>query len=702
MENEVKIESKLGFDKLRDSVSRNCSTLYAKEMTSEEKISTVAEEVSRRLVLVDEFRQIMMFETSFPDSPFVDCIPFLIPLKSEYAYIDLASLARLRDALDLLRRILSFFSNCKEEKYPNLKKLSAPVISFPEVSRRIDTILDKYANVRDNASEELYAIRRSIREKEGIASRRIQAILKKAQQDGIADSEAQVSVRDGKLLIPVSSGNKRKVPGLVYDESSSGKTSFVEPLEVVEINNQVRELHFEEQREIIRILTQFTEFLRPYIDDIVESGEFMGLLDFIRAKAIVCARFQGGMPILSVNGEVILKKARHPLLEEALKKEGKAIVPLDITLTSEKRILLISGPNAGGKSVCLKTVGLLQYMMQWGLLIPAAESSELSIFKSFFVDIGDDQSLENDLSTYSSHLMNMKEVVEGADSKSLVLIDEFGSGTEPAAGGAIAEQLLYELEQRGCYGVITTHYTNLKFFANNSNRIVNGAMMFDVQKIMPMFKLEIGLPGNSFAFELARKIGLPEYIVKGAEERAGNDYVSIERNLRKIARNKRQLEEKLTRIKATDKTLDNITEKYEKELTEIKSLRKSIIEEAKREAQEILSSANKKIENTIREIKESQAEKARTALVRKELKDFTESLEDTQNKSQTDAKIERKMAQIIERKKRQQERKAKRASEAAAVSADGGAPKVVEVEIPEVKVGSYVRVEGSELVGEVL
>lgn len=702
MENEVKIESKLGFDKLRDSVSRNCSTLYAKEMASEEKISVVAEEVSRRLVLVDEFRQIMMFEPSFPDSPFVDCIPFLIPLKSEYAYIDLASLARLRDALDLLRRILSFFSNCKEEKYPNLKKLSAPVISFPEVSRRIDTILDKYGNVRDNASEELYAIRRSIREKEGIASRRIQAILKKAQQDGIADSEAQVSVRDGKLLIPVSSGNKRKVPGLVYDESSSGKTSFVEPLEVVEINNQVRELHFEEQREIIRILTQFTEFLRPYIDDIVESGEFMGLLDFIRAKAIVCARFQGGMPILSVNGEVILKKARHPLLEEALKKEGKAIVPLDITLTSEKRILLISGPNAGGKSVCLKTVGLLQYMMQWGLLIPAAESSELSIFKGFFVDIGDDQSLENDLSTYSSHLMNMKEVVEGADSKSLVLIDEFGSGTEPAAGGAIAEQLLYELEQRGCYGMITTHYTNLKFFANNSNRIVNGAMMFDVQKIMPMFKLEIGLPGNSFAFELARKIGLPEYIVKGAEERAGNDYVSIERNLRKIARNKRQLEEKLTRIKATDKTLDNITEKYEKELTEIKSLRKSIIEEAKREAQEILSSANKKIENTIREIKESQAEKARTALVRKELKDFTESLEDTQNKSQTDAKIERKMAQIIERKKRQQERKAKRASEAAAVSADGGAPKVVEVEIPEVKVGSYVRVEGSELVGEVL
>lgn len=701
MENERKIELKLGFDKLRDSVLRNCSTLYAKELASEQKVSVNVEEVSQRLILVDEFRQILMFEPSFPDTPFVDCIPFLIPLKNEYSYIDLISLSKLRDSLDLLRRILSFFSNCKEEKYPSLKRLAAPVLSFPEVARRIDVILDKYGNVRDNASEELASIRRMIREKEGVASRRIQAILKKAQMDGIADSEATVSVRDGKLLIPVSSGNKRKVPGLVYDESSSGKTSFVEPLEVVELNNQVKELRFDEQREIIRILSLFTDFLRPYIDDIVVSCEFMGFLDFIRAKAIVCARFQGGMPILSTNGEVILKKGRHPLLEEALRKENKAIVPLDITLTSQKRILLISGPNAGGKSVCLKTLGLLQYMLQWGLLIPASESSELSVFNNFFVDIGDDQSLENDLSTYSSHLMNMKEVVEGADDRSLVLIDEFGSGTEPAAGGAIAEQLLYELEQRGCYGVITTHYTNLKFFANNSSHVVNGAMMFDVQKIMPLFKLEIGLPGNSFAFELARKIGLPEYIVKGAEERAGNDYVSIERNLRKIARNKRQLEEKLTRIKATDKTLDNITEKYEKELTEIKSLRKSILDEAKRQAQEILSSANKQIEHTIREIKESQAEKSKTALARKELKEFSENIEENLSKSKTDADIERKMAQIIERKRRQQERKAKRSQEPLQ-KAGSNSVNQVQVEVPVVKVGSYVKMEGSNLVGEVL
>ena len=702
MENEVKVEIKLGFDKLRSSVLSRCSTSYARERAEQERISICKEEVVGRLALVDEFRQILSFESSFPDSPFVDCIPFLIPLQSEFTYIDLTSLSRLRDALDLLRRLLSFFSNCKDGKYPALRAMSLNILSFPEVLRRIDVILDKYGNVRDNASPTLYDIRRSIREKEGAASRRIEAILKKAQQDGVADEDATVSVRDGKLLIPVSSGNKRKVPGVVYDESSSGKTSFVEPIEVLEINNQVRELRFEEQREIIKILTEFTDFLRPYIEDIILSGEYMGELDFIRAKALVCGQFQGGMPILSENGEVILKKARHPLLEEALRKEHKSIVPLDITLTAQKRILLISGPNAGGKSVCLKTMGMLLYMMQWGLLIPASGSSELSLFEKFFVDIGDDQSLENDLSTYSSHLLNMKEVVENADDRSLVLIDEFGSGTEPAAGGAIAEQLLSELELRGCYGVITTHYTNLKFFANNSNHIINGAMMFDVQKIMPMFKLEIGLPGNSFAFELARKIGLPEYIVKGAEERAGKDYVTIERNLRKIARNKKQLEEKLTRIKATDRTLDNITEKYEKELSEIKSLRKSIIDEAKLQAQQILSTANKQIENTIREIKESQAEKSRTAQLRKELKDFSESLEDESLKSQTDAKIERKMAQIIERKKRQEERRAKRAQEGAKEGGAESKPVVPAADELQVKVGGFVKVQGSELVGEVL
>ena len=726
MTNEVKIEAKLGFDKLRGSVAARCSTGYGRERAEGEIVSVEPAEIERRLGLADEMRVILMFETAFPNSGFGDCIPFLVPLRSPYSHIDLPSLIVLRGSLDALRRILAFFNGCKEGQYPLLREMASAVLSFPEVLRRIDEILDKYGEVRDNASEELYAIRRAIKDKEGAVSRRIQAILRKAQKEGVADADASVSVREGKVLIPVSSSNKRKLPGIVYDESASGRTSFIEPMEVVELNNQLRELHFEEQREILRILTVFTDFLRPYIDDVIESQKFMGELDFIMAKASVASRFKGGKPVLSDRGELILRQARHPLLEEALTKEGKKIVPLDIVLTPAKRILLISGPNAGGKSVCLKTVGLLQYMFQWGLPVPASESSELTVFHDMFVDIGDDQSLENDLSTYSSHLLNMKEAVTLADDRSLVLIDEFGSGTEPAAGGAIAEEILSEFEKKGCYGVITTHYTNLKFYASNSSRIVNGAMLFDVQKIQPLFRLETGLPGNSFAFELARKIGLPESIVHGAEERAGKDYVAVERNLRKIARNKRELEERLVRVKAADRTLDSMTEKYEKELSEIKALRKSVLEEAKAQAAEIVAQANRQIERTIREIRESQAEKERTQLVRSELRDFAASVaDDSAARSEMEARIERKMARIVERKRRQEERRARRAAldagnaqrgesgdasrPGAAASGGAGLQGVPSVSsgiphqaLPEiVRPGVYVRLE-SGMAGEVV
>ena len=720
MTNEVKIESKLAFDKIRESVAARCSTGYARERAENELVSVEPAEIERRLGLADEMRVILMFETSFPTSGYPDCIPFLIPLRSSLSHIDLPSLVLLRGALDTLRKILGFFDGCKEGQYPLLRDMASAVLSFPEILRRIDEILDKYGEVRDNASQELYSIRRAIRDKEGTVSRRIQAILRKAQEDGVTDSDASVSVREGKMLIPVSSGNKKKVPGIVYDESASGKTSFIEPMEVVELNNQLRELHFEEQREILRILTEFTDFLRPYIDDVIESQKFMGELDFILAKAVVSSHFRGGKPVLSDRGEVLLRQGRHPLLEEALAKEGKKIVPLDVVLTPQRRILLISGPNAGGKSVCLKTVALLQYMFQWGMLVPASESSELTVFHDMFVDIGDDQSLENDLSTYSSHLLNMKEAVTLADDRSLVLIDEFGSGTEPAAGGAIAEEILSEFEKKGCYGVITTHYTNLKFYASNSSRVVNGAMLFDVQNIRPMFRLEIGLPGNSFAFELARKMGLPESIVHGAEERAGKDYVAVERNLRRIARNKRELEERLVRVKAADRTLDSMTEKYEKELSEIKALRKSVLDEARAQAAEIVAQANKQIEKTIREIRESQAEKEQTRLVRSELRDFTASLsDDSSARSEMEARIERKMAQIIERKKRQEERRARRAAGAdtsvadvqnaggtpdnGAVSGSGTAAGLSDSTAPDrIVPGVFVRMEDSGMCGEVV
>ncbi len=688
-----KLEQKIGFDKIRQMIIDGCSTGYGKTRASQENFSTSQSDIELRLRLTDEMRVILMFENSFPDTGFVDCIPFLIPLQNEFTHIDLISLGKLKSSLETLRKILNFFKGCKEGQYPCLHSLTAPIGTFPEVSHRIESILDKYDNVRDNASEDLSKIRREIKDKEGVISKRIQSILRIAQQDGIADQDATVSVRDGKMLIPVSAGNKKKITGIVYDESSSGKTSFIEPIEIVELNNQVRELHFREQREILKILVEFTDFLRPYLPDIIAASEYMGELDFIHSKASVASKMQAGMPIISSAKETILKKGRHPLLEEALRKEGKSIVPLDIVLRPDKRILLISGPNAGGKSVCLKTVGLLQYMLQWGTLIPAVETSELQIFDNIFIDIGDDQSLENDLSTYSSHLTNMREMLKEAGDKSLVLIDEFGSGTEPTAGGAIAEQILCELEGKGSYGVITTHYTNLKFYASNSNGVINGAMMFDTAKIEPLFKLEIGLPGNSFAFELARKIGLPEQTVHGAEERAGSEFVSIERHLRKIARNKRQLEEKLAHIKSTDKTLEVITEKYEKELGEVKTLRKSMLDDAKKEAAEILSEANARIEATIKEIRESQAEKDHTREVRKQLDDYAKELLD-KRQSAIDADIEKKMALIVERKRRNAARKSKQPHTPAPGTS-------TQVEIP-IEVGRKVRVKGSDLVGEIV
>lgn len=699
------IESRLGFERLREAVISKTTTDYAAFKASEEEISTDAAQVEYRQAVCDEMRVIRMFEASFPEPSYIDCIPFLVPLKGGQDFIDLESLVKLRSSLDLLRRILAFFSTPSSEKYPLLKQMSSSVISFPEVLRRIDTILDRFSQIRDSASEELFAIRKAIREQEGAASRKIQSILRSAAEEGLVDEEATVSVRDGKLLIPISSANKRKIRGIVYDESASGKTSFIEPIEVIEINNRLRQLHLDEQREIIRILTLFTDFLRPYIDDILSSEEFMGELDFIDAKCAVGMRYRGGKPVLNLQGEVLLRQARHPLLEEALKREGKEIVPLDITLNSQKRILLVSGPNAGGKSVALKTTGLLQYMYQWGLPVPASQASEMMVFNRFFVDIGDGQSLDNDLSTYSSHLLNMKEVLDGADENSLVLIDEFGSGTEPSAGGAIAEEILSVLDNRGCYGVITTHYSNLKFYATGSNRVINGAMLFDIKKISPEFKLEIGLPGNSFAFELARKMGLDEAVVKGAEERVGKDYVSIERNLKKIAKNRKQLEERLVRIKATDRTLDSITEKYEKELSEIKALRKQIIDEAKAQAKDIVDGANRQIENTIRQIKEAQAQKERTAAARKELKDFKDEI-DQRAVSQNDELISRKMAQIIERKKRQEERRQKRAA-AAELQGQTAAVDTPEQQKPapekvEITIGTFVKVNGTDIVGKVI
>ena len=680
------LEAKLGFDKIRRIISDRCLTDYAADRVEKEEFSTDRGVIGTRLALTDEMRLIMMFEDSFPTTGYIDAAPFLEPLLKAGSSIDTLSLGKLKTATDTVRKILHFFGGIKDGVYPRLKRMAGQVNSFPEIQRRIESILDKYGDIKDSASDRLLEIRGAMRSREASLSKRAGAVLRKAQEDGIADSDASVSIRDGKFLIPVNSSAKRKLPGFVYDESATGKTTFIEPAEIVELENEIIALRFEEEREIRKILFEFTEFLRPYIPELLSGAKFLGEIDFLMAKAQTALDFIAGVPVISDDGGMELRKARHPLLEKALRTEGRAMVPLTITLTPRKRILLISGPNAGGKSVCLKTTGLLQYMFQWGMLIPTSETSEMMIFDRVFVSIGDDQNIESDLSTYSSFLSQMREMLSCADEKTLVLIDEFGSGTEPAAGGAIAEAILSEMDRRGVYGVITTHYTNLKLYASGADTsVINGAMLYDAAKIEPLFKLETGLPGNSFAFELARKMRLPESIVKDAERRAGEEFVGIERNLRKIARNRRALDEKLQKVKNSDKALTGLTEKYQKELEDIKSLRESIIASAMQEAEQIVKGAGKQVEKTIRDIKAAQAEKTQTKEAREELQGFLGALEKRKEKEGRDKEnyIDRKLASL-------QKRGAKKA--AAAEKEQKSSP---------LKVGEKVRIKDNGLVGEV-
>lgn len=704
---EERIEAILGFDRVRKIISDRCSTEYATARTAEENFSTDAKEIRQRLLLTDEMRMIVMFEESFPSNGYIDCVRFLEILSNEGSNIDLVSLGKLKTMLETLRRITLFFSNIKDGIYPNLKKMVSSIVLFPEVQQRIDTILDKFGNVKDTASDELYDIRRKLKDKEGAISKRIGILLKKAQADGIVDQDASVVVRDGKMLIPVSTSNKRKIQGFVYDESSSGKTTFIEPAEIVEITNEISELHFAETREIARILYEFSDWLRPYVPDLLDGAKCIGEMDFLIAKAQTALDFVAGMPIISETEEMDLRKARHPLLERSLKRDGKEIVPLTVTLTPQKHILLISGPNAGGKSVCLKTVGLLQYMFQWGMLIPTSETSEMMVFDRIMADIGDGQSIDNDLSTYSSFLESMKDMLKEADSHTLVLIDEFGSGTEPAAGGAIAEAILNEFDKRGVYGVITTHYTNLKLYASGADTgVINGAMQFDAKNIAPLFKLEMGLPGNSFAFELARKMGLPEEIIKDAENRAGEEFVGIERNLRKIARNRRVLDEKIQKIRNTDKTLESITDKYQKELEDIRKKRQEIIDEAKREAEDIVKGANRQVEHTIRTIKEKQAEKSQTRKARADLQDFVNALaaKKEQDQQDRDSYLEDKLRKVNERQQRQLARKNRRATTEDQKRMNEEAEKsrmISSFRSGPLQVGEKVRIKSNGMVGEV-
>ena len=599
-------EQKIGFDRLREQVAARCTMRAARARLAGETFSTSAREIARRLTLADEMRLLLDMEHEFPGGEYPDVDHIVAKLRVEGSFLDVEEVVTLHRALTVVGGIVAFILN-REEQYPALHARSRGVAAFPEIVQRIDAIVDRFGNVKDNASPGLLEIRRAVREREGQAAKRLQTVLSAAKNAGIVDADAQISIREGKAVIPVAAANKRKLQGFIHDESATGRTFYVEPVEVVEINNELRELEYAERREIVRILSEFTDSVRPDAELIADSGDYLAEIDMLRAKGRWASENGCVKPIVSTDDRLVLKNARHPLLQQTLRAQGREVVPLDMQLDRRKHILVISGPNAGGKSVCLKTTGIVQYMFQCGFLVPASEVSELPVFRSIFIDIGDEQSIDDDLSTYSSHLLNMKNMLAGASSATLVLIDEFGSGTEPVIGGAIAEAILERLLAKGCYGVITTHYANIKYYASNTEGIANGAMMFDVQHIRPLFRLETGKPGSSFAVEIARKIGLPEEIIRIAGEKAGSDHINIEKQLREIARDKHYWEQKRDRIRLTDRKVEELEQTYAEQLAKIKSERQEILKKAKQEAQRLIADANKQIENTIRTIREAQA-----------------------------------------------------------------------------------------------
>ena len=585
-------EQKIGFDRLREQVAALCTMRAARGKLAEETFSASAREIGRRLELADQMRLLLDMEHDFPGGEYPDVDHVVAKLRVEGTFLDVGEVVTLHRALSLVGSVVAFIL-AREGQYPALYARSRGVEAFPGIVQRIDAIVDRFGNIRDNASPALLEIRRAIREREGQAAKRLQAVLAAAKGAGIVDADAQISIREGKAVIPVAAANKRKLQGFIHDESATGRTFYVEPVEVVEINNELRELEYAERREIVRILSEFTDSVRPDAGLIAASGDYLAEIDMLRAKGRWASQNGCVKPIISDDDRLVLKNARHPLLQQTLRAQGREVVPLDMQLDRRKHILVISGPNAGGKSVCLKTTGLVQYMFQCGFPVPASEVSELPVFRSIFIDIGDEQSIDDDLSTYSSHLLNMKNMLSGASSSALVLIDEFGSGTEPVIGGAIAEAILERLLAKGCYGVITTHYANIKYYASNTEGIANGAMMFDVQNIRPLFRLEMGKPGSSFAVEIARKIGLPEDIIRAAGEKAGSDHINIEKQLREIARDKHYWEQKRDRIRQTDRKVEELEQTYAGQLSKIRAERQEILKKAKLEAQQLIAEADK-------------------------------------------------------------------------------------------------------------
>ena len=675
-------EAKIGFDVIRTMLKEACLCPLGVERVEAMQFSAQFETIQQALLQTAEFVRVLR-EEEFPDQHFFDVRPALRRIKIPNTYLLVDELFDLQRSLSSIDLIVHFFSRQVEGDeqpvYPQLLELSKNIKTFPNIVRRISQILDKYGEVKDSATVELMRIRQEKMNTSNSISGMLHRILREAKVEGVVDKDAAPTIRDGRLVIPVAPAMKRKINGIVHDESDSGRTVYIEPTDVVEANNRIRELESEERREIVRFLTVFSDSIRPLVLDMIQSYEFLGDIDFIRAKAKFAINIDAILPTIEARQKIDLVDAIHPLLKMSLAKHGRQVVPLNIRLDGKQRILLISGPNAGGKSVCLKTVGLLQYMLQCGLLLPVSESSSVGVFNNIFIDIGDEQSLENDLSTYSSHLMNMKVMMKNANYSTLILIDEFGGGTEPQIGGAIAQSVLKRFNDKKAFGVITTHYQNLKEYAQDTPGIINGAMLYDRQQMQPLFQLRIGNPGSSFAIEIARKIGIPEDVIAEASELVGQNYISADKYLQDISRDKRYWETKRQEIHHKEKKLESTIQRYEDEFDRIHAQKHEIIAKAKAEAQQLLDSSNAKIERTIRDIKEAQAERERTKQVREKLTRFKDHVDTFHS--------------ATARREQRQEMKPQNQSVSSAK-----APQ----QTIELVVGSYVKMKGQSITGRIL
>ena len=698
-------ENKIQFSEIRSLLKGYCLCQLGKDKVDEMAFSGDVAVINTMLRQTREFRRLQEESDDFPLQFFFDMRESVKRIRLEGTHLEENEIFDLRRSLETIAAIVRFLDRGSDEgvyDYPTLHELTEGVLTFPEILRRIDQILDKYGKVKDSASPALADIRMQLHKAEGSVSRTLYSILRAAQSEGLVDKDVTPTVRDGRLVVPIAPGLKRKIKGIVHDESSTGKTVFVEPTEVVEANNRIRELEAEERREVVRILVDFTKLMRPYVNEIIYAYLLLAEIDFIRARAEFAVLVGGIEPEVQAAPVIDWISSRHPLLWLALKKQDKPVVPLDITLTRDRHILIISGPNAGGKSVCLKTVGLLQYMLQCGLSVPMSERSTVGVFKNLMIDIGDEQSIENDLSTYSSHLLNMKNMMRQANDGTLLLIDEFGTGTEPQIGGAMAEAVLNQFVKKQAWGVITTHYQNLKHYADSHDGIANGAMLYDRHEMRPLFQLAIGQPGSSFAIEIARKTGIPEEVIKEASEMVGSDYIQSDKYLQDIVRDKRYWENKRQNVHQREKELERTVARYEKEIADLEQSRKDILRKAKEQAEELLKESNKKIENAIREIRESQAEKEETKRIREELNEFKAGVSEIDAKANDDL-IAKKIRQIQERKerhKKHKDEKAERERQAAAKLREA-ASKAAKKEGRNLEVGDSVKIKGLSTVGKI-